>query len=200
MQDNLLQRSVQLVLPLVFPCRVAMDLSSVCKLVITLWFSLGRNNFSNLLFFLATLALRPLLHHNCLFVCSSDSKSGARCLGWEPSAEDQQKPGALRHHVDLLRPRLGDSGGPWLSVSAERRWREAACTAAVSNAGSPISPKSGSPPLFSHRPLRKQMITVAEKAKGYGLKKIILQWPPAGSGDWEAAGRRRCLFCFPFHQ
>lgn len=43
-----------------------------------------------------------------VFVSSSDFKSSARCPRWKTLAEDQQKPGALRHHVDLLQPWHGD--------------------------------------------------------------------------------------------
>lgn len=53
----------------------------------------------------------------------------------------------------------------------------------------PKSPKLGSPPLFSQRPLRMWMISLAEKTKGYAMKKPILQWPAAGNWDWEKAGQ-----------
>lgn len=85
-----------------------------------------------------------------VFVSSSDFKSSARCPRWKTLAEDQQNPGDLRHHVDLLQPwhgdgLLGDSRGCLfkpLAVwhSAQRRSGEAACTAAVSDAEHQNSP------------------------------------------------------------
>lgn len=133
---------------------------------------------------MATLALFPVLQHVC-FVSASDYKSSARCPWWKTPAEDQQEPGALRHHVERLQPGLGGGRrGPSLRVSAGGRW----CEAPLRWSRSPSSPQSGSPPLFSRRPLGMWMITVAEKTNGYGLRKPILQWPAAGNWDWEGAG------------
>lgn len=110
-----------------------------------------------------------------VFVSASDFKSSARCPRRKTLAEDQQKPGALRHHVDLLQPwhgdgLLGDSRGclwkplaVWHTVHRGGRVKPRALQPSLMQNTKTL--QSGSPPLFPQRSLRMWMITVAEKNK-----------------------------------